>query len=62
MVQGKISDTTRIDKIIPTLNFLIGEKTKIIILSHIGRPKGKIVNELSLMPISEDLQKNLKSM
>ncbi len=60
LVQGKITDTTRIDKIIPTLNFLIGEKTKIVILSHIGRPKGKIVNELSLMPISEDLQKKLK--
>ena len=48
---GKISDTTRIDKILPTLNFLIQQKTKIIILSHIGRPKGKIVNELSLKPI-----------
>ena len=40
---SKITDTTRIDKIIPTLNFLIKEKAKIIILSHIGRPKGKIV-------------------
>ena len=40
---GKISDTTRIDKILPTLNFLIQQKTKIIILSHVGRPKGKIV-------------------
>ena len=51
--QGKISDTTRIDKIIPTLNYLISQKTKIIILSHIGRPKGKIVNELYLKPIKE---------
>ena len=57
--QGKISDTTRIDKIIPTLNYLISQKTKIIILSHIGRPKGKIVNELSLEPIREDLQKKI---
>ena len=57
--QGKINDTTRIDKIIPTLNYLISQKTKIIILSHIGRPKGKIVNELSLKPIREDLQKKL---
>ncbi len=57
--QGKISDTTRIDKIIPTLNYLMRQKTKIIILSHIGRPKGKIVNELSLKPIKEDLQKKL---
>ena len=57
--KGKITDTTRIDKIIPTLNFLIQEKAKIIILSHIGRPKGRIVKELSLEPIREELQKKL---
>ncbi len=57
---GKISDTTRIDKILPTLNFLIQQKTKIIILSHVGRPKGKIVKKLSLKPIGEDLKKKLK--
>ena len=56
---GKIIDTTRIDKILPTLNFLIKQKSKIIILSHVGRPNGKIVNELSLKPISENLQKKL---
>ncbi len=57
--KGIISDTTRIDKILPTLNFLIKEKAKIIILSHVGRPKGKIVKELSLEPIREKLQKKL---
>ena len=56
----KITDTTRIDKILPTLNFLIKEKAKIIILSHVGRPKGKIVEELSLKPVCEELQKKLK--
>ena len=56
---GKISDTTRIDKILPTLNFLIQQKTKIIIISHIGRPRGKKVKELSLKPICEDLRKKL---
>ncbi len=57
--KGKITDTTRIDKILPTLNFLIKKKSKIIILSHIGRPKGKIVEELSLEPIREELEKKL---
>ncbi len=52
---GKILDATRIDKILPTLKFLISQNTKIIILSHVGRPKGKITNELSLKPICEDL-------
>ena len=56
---GKITDTTRIDKILPTLNFLIKQKCKIIILSHVGRPKGKIIKELSLKPIGEDLEKKL---
>ena len=56
---GKIIDATRIDKILPTLKFLISQNTKIIILSHVGRPKGKIINELSLKPICEDLKNKL---
>ena len=55
----RINTTTRINKILPTLNFLIHQKTKIIILSHVGRPKGKKVRELSLKPIAEDLRKKL---
>ena len=58
--RNKITDTTRIDKILPTLNFLIKENAKIIILSHVGRPKGKIVKELSLKPICEELQNKLR--
>ena len=57
---GKITDTTRIDKILPTINFLLKSKAKIIILSHVGRPKGKVTNELSLKPICEDLKNKLK--
>ena len=56
---GRITDTTRIDKILPTINFLLKNNAKIIILSHVGRPKGKVVNELSLKPICEDLKKKL---
>jgi len=58
--RDKITDTTRIDKILPTLNFLIKEKAKIIILSHVGRPKGKTNKELSLEPICTELQNKLK--
>ena len=57
---GKITDTTRIDKIIPTLNFLVKKKAKIIIISHIGRPGGKIVKELSLEPISLCIKNKIK--
>ena len=59
LIDNKITDSTRIDKILPTLNFLIAQKAKIIIVSHVGRPKGKIVKNLSLQPISEDLSKKL---
>ena len=56
---GKITDTTRIDKILPTINFLLKNEAKIIILSHVGRPKGKVVSELSLKPICDDLKNKL---
>ncbi|MDA7462474.1 phosphoglycerate kinase [Candidatus Pelagibacter ubique] len=56
---GKITDTTRIDKILPTINFLLKNEAKIIILSHVGRPKGKVVSELSLKPICENLKNKL---
>ena len=49
---GAITETSRIEKIIPTIKLLIEKKAKIIVLSHIGRPKGKIVKEMSLKPIS----------
>ena len=49
---GKITDSNRIDKVMPTLEFLLKKKAKIIIISHVGRPKGKIVKELSLELIS----------
>ncbi len=58
---GKILDTTRIDKILPTINFLLENKAKIIILSHVGRPKGKIINHLSLKPICEYLKNKLNT-
>jgi phosphoglycerate kinase len=54
--EGKITDTTRIDKILPTINFLLKHEAKIIILSHVGRPKGKVIKSLSLKPICESLK------
>jgi phosphoglycerate kinase len=59
LVNDKITDTTRIDKILPTLNFLLSQNTKIIIISHVGRPKGKVINQLSLNPICKDLEVKL---
>ena len=56
---GLITDETRILKILPIFEFLIKKKTKIVVISHIGRPKGKIVKNLSLKPFCENLKKKL---
>ena len=56
---GVITDQTRIDKVLPTINFLIKKKSKILIISHVGRPKGKINKDLSLKPICESLEKKI---
>ena len=60
MKNGAITETSRIEKIIPTINLLVEKQAKIIIMSHIGRPKGKVVEEMSLKPISEKLSFLLK--
>ena len=60
MKNGAITETSRIEKIIPTIELLSEKQAKIIILSHIGRPKGKVVKEMSLKPISEKLSFLLK--
>ena len=44
--ENNIVDSHRIDKIIPTLNYLLNKNAKLIILSHIGRPKGEIIKDV----------------
>ena len=56
---GVITDQTRIDKILPVINFLIKKKSKILVVSHVGRPKGKVNKDLSLKPICENLEKKI---
>ena len=59
MKSGIITETSRIEKILPTIKLLIEKEAKIIILSHIGRPKGKIVEGMSLEPISKKISEFL---
>ena len=56
---GAITEDSRIEKILPTIKFLINKKAKIIIIAHLGRPKGKIVPELTLKPIANKLSNYL---
>ena len=56
---GNITDETRINKILPVIRFLIEKKSKIIVISHVGRPKGLVNKDLSLKPICENLGKKI---
>ena len=52
-----ITDKTRIDKILPVINFLLSKNSRIIVVSHVGRPKGEKNSDLSMKPICEYLEK-----
>ena len=54
--EGIITDETRINKILPVIRFLVQKKSKLLIISHVGRPEGKINDNLSLKPICENLE------
>jgi phosphoglycerate kinase len=54
-----ITDDTRIRAVLPTINYALDEGAKIIIISHLGRPKGKVVPEMSLAPVAKRLTRLL---
>ncbi len=56
---GIITDQTRIDKILPIINFLLNKNSRIIVVSHVGRPKGEKNSDLSMKPICEYLEKKI---
>ena len=53
----KITDDTRITATLPTLKYCLDKNCKIILVSHLGRPKGKVVPEMSLKPVTNILSK-----
>ena len=55
-----VVDTTRIDESIPTIDTLLKMGAKVIIITHRGRPKGKIDISLSMEPIARELEKRIK--
>ena len=57
--QGKITDNRRIVGAIPTIQYLLDNNCKIILCSHLGRPKGEVKPEFSLKPVAEELSKLL---
>jgi len=61
ITNGKVTDKSKINKIVPVIKELISRKTKIILISHLGRPKGKIDQKLSLKVIAPILETLLNS-
>ena len=57
----KIQDSTRIEQVIPFLQHLVKKKAKIILISHLGRPKGARDSALSLLPIYKYLKEKLST-
>ncbi|MGI9400129.1 MAG: phosphoglycerate kinase [Rhizobiaceae bacterium] len=55
MEHGKITDATRINRILPTITEISGKSGKVALLAHFGRPKGKSVPEMSLAPVVSTL-------
>jgi len=55
MHAGRVTDSTRITRIIPTLQYLMERHAKVVILSHLGRPKGKFDPSFSLAPLVDAL-------
>ena len=56
---GAITDDSRIRAALPTIQYLIERKSRVILISHMGRPKGKFVNELRLTPVAQRLSQIL---
>ncbi len=52
---GQVKDPTRIKAALPTVQYALKKKARLIIASHLGRPKGKVVPELSLKPVADVL-------
>ena len=59
MKDGKITDETRINGALPTIQYLIDNKAKVILCSHMGKPKGQVVAKYSLAPVAERLSEKL---
>jgi len=58
-VMGNVSDDTRILGALPTIKYLVESKAKVILMSHLGRPKGQRIEKYSLRPVAVELEKLL---
>ena len=52
---GEITDNARIEAALPTIKYLVDQNAKVILMSHLGRPKGEAKKEFSLEPVAKEL-------
>ena len=52
---GKVTDTNRIEAALPTIKYLMNEDAKVILMSHLGRPKGEVKEEFKMDPVGKEL-------
>lgn len=55
MSEGKVTDGTRLERLVPTIDALTERGARVLIASHFGRPKGQVVGEMSLEPVAREL-------
>ncbi len=60
IVDGKITDDNRIKEALPTINYVLDNGGAVILMSHLGRPDGKVVEKYSLKPVAVRLEELLK--
>jgi len=59
LAEGKVADDTRLRAALPTIRYLVDKEAKVILMSHLGRPKGRVMDELRMDPVAKRLSELL---
>ena len=56
---GQVTDVTRIEAALPTIRYLLEHNAKVVLMSHLGRPDGKVVESMRMKPVARELERLL---